>query len=78
MLGGMQAQICIQTTAADGYFRGYNVIAVEDCITSTLEEDKQRALEWLKGYCGRVLTSDEIIKSVDKSIPIEFPVIYTP
>ncbi len=78
MLGGMQAQICIQTTAADGYFRGYNIIAVEDCITSTREEDKQRALEWLKGYCGRVLTSDEIIKSVDKSIPIEFPVIYTP
>lgn len=78
MLGGMQAQICIQTTAADGYFRGYNIIAVEDCITSTREEDKQRALEWLKGYCGRVLTSDEILESIDTDTPIEFPVIYTP
>src|SRR6516165_4410 len=27
LLGGMQAQICIQTTGADGYFRGYNVVA---------------------------------------------------
>jgi len=78
MLGGMQAQICIQTTAADGYFRGYNVIAVEDCITSTREEDKQRALEWLTGYCGRVLTSGEILQSITTDTPIEFPVIYTP
>lgn len=78
MLGGMQAQICIQTTAADGYFRGYNVIAVEDCITSTLEEDKQRALEWLRGYCGRVLASGEILEAISTGTPIEFPVIYTP
>lgn len=78
LLGGMQAQICIQTTGADGYFRGYNVIAVEDCITSTLEQDKQRALDWIRGYCGKVMTSQEIIGAHDTGKPIEFPVIYTP
>jgi len=78
MLGGMQAQICIQTTGADGYFRGYNVIAVEDCITSTREEDKQRALDWIAGYCGRVMSSSQIIAALDAGTPVEFPVIYTP
>lgn len=78
LLGGMQAQICIQTTGADGYFRGYNVVAVEDCITSTLEKDKQRALDWIRGYCGKVMTSQEIIDAHDSGKPIEFPVIYTP
>lgn len=78
MLGGMQAQICIQTTGADGYFRGYNIVAVEDCITSTREEDKRRALDWISGYCGRVLRSDDIIRAYDQAKALEFPVIYTP
>lgn len=78
MLSGMQAQICIQTTGADAYFRGYNVIAVSDCITSTLEEDKKRALDWIQGYCGKVMSSDEITISLRDGVPIEFPVIYTP
>jgi len=78
LLGGMQAQICIQTTGADGYFRGYNVVAVEDCITSTREEDKQRALDWIRGYCGKVMSSQEIVAAYDAGKPIEFPVIYTP
>jgi nicotinamidase-related amidase len=78
MLAGMQAQICIQTTAADGYFRGYNIIAVEDCITSTLEADKQRALEWIKGYCGKVMSTKEILEYLKNDRFIEFPVIYTP
>ena len=77
MLAGMQAQICIQTTAADGYFRGYNIIAIEDCITSTLNEDKQRALDWIKGYCGKVMKSVEILDYISSDQSIDFPVIYT-
>ncbi|MGL5087728.1 MAG: cysteine hydrolase family protein [Clostridium sp.] len=78
LLAGMQAQICIQTTGADAYFRGYNVIAVSDCITSTLESDKQRALSWIAGYCGQVYSSKEIMNFINEGRAIEFPVIYTP
>ena len=78
LLGGMQAQICIQTTAADGYFRGYNVVAVDDCITSTREEDKQRALEWISSYCGKVMSSQDIVAAHDAGRPLEFPVICLP
>jgi nicotinamidase-related amidase len=61
---GMQTQICVQTTAADGFFRGYNVIVPSDAVVSAREEDQTRALEWLRNYCATILTSDELVAAV--------------
>ena len=68
IITGMQAQICVQTTAADGYFRGYNIIVPSDVVVSTNEEDSSRALKWLEKYCAKVDTSDEIIKYIKENI----------
>jgi nicotinamidase-related amidase len=78
LLASIQAKICLPTTGADAFFRGYNVVAVSDCLTSTLESDKQDVLEWLSGYCGKVCSSKEIMQNIKEQRPIEFPVIYTP
>src|ERR1700686_2987800 len=61
---GMQTQICVQTTAADGFFRGYNVIVPSDAVVSAREEDQTRALEWLRNYCATILSSDELVAAV--------------
>jgi nicotinamidase-related amidase len=61
---GMQTQICVQTTAADGFFRGYNVIVPSDAVVSAREEDQTRALEWLRSYCATILTTDELVAAV--------------
>lgn len=61
---GMQTQICVQTTAADGFFRGYNVIVPSDAVVSAREEDQTRALEWLRNYCATILTTDELVTAV--------------
>lgn len=61
IITGMQTQICVQTTAADAFFRGYNVWVTEDGVVSTRKEDKERALNWLDGYCATVSTNDEVI-----------------
>jgi nicotinamidase-related amidase len=61
---GMHTQICIQATAADGYFRGYNVAVPREGVVSTIPEDAQRALEWIGKYCGAVLTMDEIVERI--------------
>jgi nicotinamidase-related amidase len=58
---GMQTQICVQTTAADAFFRGYNVWVPADCVVSAREEDRVRALDWLGGYCATVSSSAEIL-----------------
>lgn len=61
ILGGLQTQICVLTTAADAYNRGFNVIAAQEVVMSTREEVKLDALEWISKYVGEVQTVDEIL-----------------
>ncbi|WP_216899307.1 cysteine hydrolase family protein [Nocardia alni] len=71
VITGMQTQICVQTTAADAFFRGYSVWVPRDCVVSARPEDRDRALEWLEGYCATVSDSQEIVRilDVDGSLP---------
>jgi len=62
---GMQTQICVQTTAADAFFRDYKVWVPSDCVISARPEDTARALEWLDGYCAMVAPSAEILEILD-------------
>ncbi len=75
---GMQTQICVQTTAADGFFRGYNVIVPSDAVVSAREEDQHRALEWLKSYCATILTGDELVAAIAKDDVPQFNVVAIP
>lgn len=68
IITGMQTQICVQTTAADAHFRGYKVLVPSDGVVSTRPEDTKRALEWLAGYCAKVMTWDEIYTHVKKEL----------
>ncbi|GAA2136172.1 cysteine hydrolase [Kitasatospora kazusensis] len=65
LVTGLQTQICVQTTAADAFFRGYNVWVPSDCVVSGNPEDRDRALEWLGGYCATVADSAEILAVLD-------------
>ncbi|MEH0638475.1 cysteine hydrolase family protein [Streptomyces bottropensis] len=75
---GMQSQICVQTTAADAFFRGYNVWVPSDCVVSAREHDKTRALEWLDGYCATIATSTEIIETLDAGKDLARKEFYVP
>jgi len=74
----MQTQICVQTTAADAFFRGYNIWVPGDCVVSAFEADKKRALEWLDGYCAMVTDSVDILKTIDQKGLLPRKVIKTP
>jgi nicotinamidase-related amidase len=75
---GMQGQICVQTTAADAFFRGYNVWVPGDCVVSARDRDKIRALDWLDGYCATVADSDEILATLDRDGELPRKVFQTP
>jgi nicotinamidase-related amidase len=75
---GMQGQICVQTTAADAFFRGYNVWVPSDCVVSARDHDKVRALDWLDGYCATVAPSADIIATLDKDGELPRKVFRTP
>ncbi|HEY4024043.1 MAG TPA: isochorismatase family cysteine hydrolase [Pseudonocardiaceae bacterium] len=75
---GMQGQICVQTTAADAFFRGYNVWVPSDCVVSARDHDRIRALDWLDGYCASVRPSTEIIELLDKDGELPRKIFKTP
>lgn len=50
---------------ADAFFHGYSVWVASDCVVSAREEDRQRALERLDGYCATVADSAEILRTLD-------------
>jgi nicotinamidase-related amidase len=65
LVTGLQTQICVQTTAADAFFRGYNVWVASDCVVSDNPADRDRSLTWLSGYCAMVADSTEILETLD-------------
>jgi nicotinamidase-related amidase len=75
---GMQTQICVQTTAADAFFRGYNVWVPSDCVVSAQEADRKRALEWLDGYCATVSDSEHILRTLDAQGELPRKEVVTP
>jgi nicotinamidase-related amidase len=64
IITGMQAQICVQTTAADAFFRGYNVVVPPDGVVSTSKADVERSIEWLGSYCAAIIPIDEIARKI--------------
>lgn len=78
IITGMQTQICVQTTAADAFFRGYNVIVPEDGVVSARPEDKERALQWLGSYCAQIKTIEEITEYLKENEDFERKEIYIP
>ncbi|GHH79005.1 isochorismatase [Streptomyces sulfonofaciens] len=78
IITGMQAQVCIQTTAADAHFRGYNVVVPSDGVVSTREEDRRRALEWLASYCAVVTPMDDVVHRISSAEGFDFSVAALP
>lgn len=63
ILTGVVTDICIQHTAADAFFRGYNIIVPEDCVEAINEQTQKAALDYLKRVYGcEITTADEIMK----------------
>lgn len=62
-LTGLHTNVCARHTSADAFFRGYDVIAVEDGLQAFTEKDHIEGLEYLKfAYAAQVKKTEEIIK----------------
>jgi nicotinamidase-related amidase len=65
VLAGVLTNICIQHTAADAFFRGYQVIIPVDCVDSLTDEGQEYSLNYIdKMYNADITTSDEYIRKL--------------
>lgn len=66
VLVGVSTDICIQNTAADAFYRGYEIVVPKDCVEAFTEEGHKRAIEYMeKVYGAQITTSDELIKTLE-------------
>ena len=61
ILTGMHAHMCVRHTAADAYYRGYNIIVPTDGVDSFTEEDYQAGLKYLREVYGAVISDVDTI-----------------
>ena len=63
ILTGLHAHMCVRHTAADAYYRGYNIIVPTDGVDSFTEEDYLAGLKYLKEVYGAEISDvDEIVR----------------
>ena len=59
-LAGITSNVCVESTARDGYMLDYHIVLVEDCTASYSEEPHQATLANIRRAFGRVVTAEEV------------------
>ena len=63
VLTGLHTHMCVRHTAADAFFRGYQIIIAKDGVEAFTQEDQEQGLKYLEYvYNAKIMTVDEIIK----------------
>jgi nicotinamidase-related amidase len=63
ILGGLHTNICVRHTAADAFFRGYEIIIAKDGVEAFTNEDQEQGLKYLEyAYNAKIMAVDDIIK----------------
>ncbi len=66
ILGGLHTNICVRHTAADAFFRSYNIIIAHDGVEAFTQEDHEQGLKYLKyAYNAKIMTVNQIIKEIE-------------
>ena len=61
ILSGVTTNVCVETTARDGFMRDYRIIVLEDCTAATSIQEHEAALFNIRNYFGFVARSKDII-----------------
>jgi len=62
ILTGVATNVCVESTARDGFMKDYYVVVVDDCTGTSSRSAHQATLENICNYFGRVASSAEIMK----------------
>ncbi len=63
ILTGVLTHICIQHTAADAFYRGYDVIIPKECVEDLSDEEDQRAIDFIEeNYGAEIIEIDELLE----------------
>ena len=61
ILTGVATNVCVESTAREGFMLDYNVVLVEDACGATSREEHEATLLTFRNYFGRVATVEEVV-----------------
>ncbi len=61
IMTGVATNVCVETTARDGYMEGYYIVFLGDCAATHSIEEQEATLRNIEGYFGVVNTAEEVI-----------------
>jgi ureidoacrylate peracid hydrolase len=61
ILAGVVTNICVRSTAHDAFFRGYDVIVVQECVAATGEREQESSLYDIDTHFGTVSALEEVL-----------------
>lgn len=66
ILTGVGTNVCVESTARDGFQMDYDIVLLSDCTGSSTLESHQRALDVLGQHFGYVFTFRDILEAWEK------------
>lgn len=63
ILAGVATNLCVDSTARDGFMIGYNIIVLEDCTASTHPDLHHSSLKNIRLYFGTVASSRQLFSA---------------
>ncbi|QDP42256.1 cysteine hydrolase family protein [Radiobacillus deserti] len=70
VLAGVSTNVCVESTARDGFMLDYDVVLLSDCTGAFSQQEHDMALENVDKYFGSVLPSEEVMNAWKQNIPI--------
>ncbi|EOR24687.1 cysteine hydrolase [Cytobacillus oceanisediminis] len=64
LMAGVSTNICVESTARDGFMLDYDVIFLSDCTAAFSKEAHDMTLQTINQFFGTVATSKEVVKSI--------------
>lgn len=66
LITGVATNVCVESTARDGYHRDYHVILIEDCCGAYDKDEHAATLNNIAKFFGTVTSSETLIAALEK------------
>ena len=65
VLTGVHTHICVQHTAADAFFRGFNIVIPTECVAGMPHEAHENSLKYMeKIYNAKIVSLDKLLSEI--------------
>ena len=62
IMTGISTNVCVESTARDGFMRDYYIVLAKDCTAASSEEDYNCTLRNITRFFGEVVDSSDVLK----------------